>query len=94
MVDLNDGKWKVYDFSQKYKRKANVKTTEDKLLSKLIDARLKNRLSRKALGEKSDVSLQTITQIENCGRNPSLKMFIKLANALDLEIKLVPKKRQ
>lgn len=93
MVDLNDGNWKVYDFSQSIKRKANTKTTEDKLLTKLIDARLKKKLSRRALAEQSGVCLPTITQIENCGRNPTLKMFVKLATALGLEIKLVPKPR-
>ena len=94
MVDLNDGNWKAFEFPKRFGKKNMHQIAENKLLTAFVKARHKKKLTQKMLAEKADVCWLTVSQIENGRRNPSLKSFIRLAEAMDMEIKLVPKKRQ
>ena len=59
---------------------------------KLIGKRIKffreeQNLTQENLAEKSGLSLDYIGKIEVCINKPGLKALIKIANALDIEIK-------
>lgn len=53
---------------------------------RIQELRKAKRLSQEKVAEKADISPTYLSRIE-CGReNPTLDMFIKLANALEVEI--------
>lgn len=92
MIDLNDGKWKVYEFPKRFGKKNIHQIAENKLLSAFVNARCKKKLTQKMLAEKADMCWLSVSHIENGRRNPSLKSFLRLVEALGMELKLVPKK--
>lgn len=62
------------------------------LRKQLLQARKEKGLTQKQVAQKSGLTQQMISRIETIGGNtPSLDTFVKYANALDMEIKIVSK---
>ena len=65
--------------------------TEYKLLGELISLRKAKGLSQVELAKKSGYQQQVISRIEQRETSPTLKTLCCVADALDVEIKLVPR---
>lgn len=62
------------------------------LLEQLRAARLAQGLSQRELGERIGLPQSNIARLESGGADPSLSKILELARALDLDLKLVPRK--
>jgi transcriptional regulator with XRE-family HTH domain len=62
------------------------------LVQVVKDLRTEERISQRALSERSGLTQAHISQIETGRSEPGLSSFIDMARALDLEVVLVPKK--
>lgn len=67
---------------------------ERELLKTFIDLRYKLELTQQKLSELTGINQADISKIESGKRVPSLKLITRLADALDMDIKitLVPRK--
>lgn len=65
---------------------------EADIVLSILEARYQARLTQKELSEKSGVAQSDISKIESGRGNPTLKMLMRLAQAMDchLELKFVP----
>lgn len=61
------------------------------LRKQLLQIRKEKGLSQRDVANKSNLTQQMVSRIENLDNTPSLETFIKYANALDMEIKLEAK---
>ena len=61
----------------------------------MIDARLAKNLTQKELAERTGINQADISKIENGTRNPSLKLLQRIAEGMDmvLKIEFVPKQK-
>ena len=59
----------------------------------LVDARISQNLTQKQLSERTGINQADISKLENGTRNPSLNMLKRLADGLDMTLKLefIPK---
>lgn len=66
---------------------------EYQLARKLIEKRLKQKISQRELAKRVKTTQAVISRIESMSSNPSLGLLKRVAKALDsrLEIRLVPK---
>ena len=66
---------------------------EYQLARKLIEKRLKQKISQRDLAKKVKTTQAVISRIENMNSNPSLNFLKRIADALDsrLEIHFLPK---
>ena len=64
------------------------------LVQAMIDARKVSGLTQKELSERTGIAQADISKLENGTRNPSLKMLKRLAEGMDMTLRLefVPKK--
>ena len=58
------------------------------VIQTIIDARIAQGLTQKALANKTGMSQADISKLENGTRNPSIKLLKKLATGLGMELKL------
>lgn len=58
------------------------------VIKAIIDARIEQGLTQKALAEKVGMNQADISKLENGNRNPSLGLLKKLAAGLGMELKL------
>lgn len=61
----------------------------------LVDARISQNMTQKQLAQKTGINQADISKIENGTRNPSLNLLKRLAEGLDmiLKIEFLPKNR-
>lgn len=61
----------------------------------MVDARISQNLTQKELAERTGINQADISKLENGTRNPSLKLLKRLAEGMDMTLKLefIPKKR-
>ena len=61
----------------------------------LVDARISQNLTQKQLSERTGINQADISKLENGTRNPSLNMLKRLADGLDMTLKLefIPKQK-
>lgn len=61
----------------------------------LVDARISQNLTQKQLAERTGINQADISKLENGTRNPSLNLLKRLADGLDmvLKIEFVPKQK-
>lgn len=61
----------------------------------IVDARISQNLSQKELAERTGINQADISKLENGTRNPSLKLLKRLAEGMDMTLKLefIPKKQ-
>ncbi|MCL1859779.1 MAG: helix-turn-helix transcriptional regulator [Oscillospiraceae bacterium] len=65
--------------------------TEYRLLGELIKLRKEQGLTQKKLAEKTGKKQQVISQIEKHEKSPTLKTLCRLADALNVDIRFVPR---
>ncbi|MBQ8596922.1 MAG: helix-turn-helix transcriptional regulator [Lachnospiraceae bacterium] len=67
---------------------------ELEVIRALVEARISQNMTQKELSERTGIHQADISKIENGSRNPSLKLLQKLADGLDmiLKIEFIPKK--
>lgn len=60
----------------------------------MVDARISQNLSQKELAKRTGINQADISKLENGTRNPSLKLLKRLADGMDMTLKLefIPKK--
>ena len=58
------------------------------IIQAMIDARISQDMTQKALSEKTGITQADISRIENGTRNPSLAMMKRLAEGLGMQLKL------
>lgn len=61
----------------------------------IIDARISQNLTQKQLAERTGINQADISKLENGTRNPSIKLLKRLAEGMDmvLKIEFIPKQR-
>ncbi|MCR5833437.1 MAG: helix-turn-helix domain-containing protein [Selenomonadaceae bacterium] len=62
--------------------------TEMNLIRALIDARNYRNMTQKELSERTGISQTEISRIENGARNPSIRLLQKLADGMDMLLKI------
>ena len=55
----------------------------------IVDARISRNLTQKELAERTGFNQADISKLENGTRNPSLKLLKRLAEGMDMDLKLV-----
>jgi len=61
----------------------------------IVDARISQNLTQKELAEKTGIHQADISKLENGTRNPSIKLLKRLAEGMDmvLKIEFIPKQK-
>ena len=55
----------------------------------IVDARTSQNMTQKELAERTGINQADISKLENGTRNPSLKLLKRLAEGMDMDLKLV-----
>lgn len=78
------------EFKEEYERLE----PEFNIMQAVIDARKKNHFTQQELAEKTGIAQSDISKLENGNSNPTISMLQRLADGMNMEIKLefVPKK--
>ncbi len=76
-----------------FRRHYETQQPEFDIIRALVDARASRNMKQKELAEKVGMSQADISKIENGTRNPSLNMLKKLADGMDMNLRLefIPK---
>ena len=76
-----------------FKKEYEVLEPEYEIISSLIDARKSNNVTQKQLSEATGIAQSDISKIENGSANPTLKLLQRLAEGLNMSLKVefVPK---
>ena len=76
-----------------FKKEYEALEPEYEIISSLIDARKSNNVTQKQLSEATGIAQSDISKIENGSANPTLKLLQRLAEGLNMSLKveLVPK---
>lgn len=76
-----------------FKREYDALEPEYEIISSLIDARKANKVTQKQLSEATGIAQSDISKIENGSANPTLKILQRLAEGLNMSLKVefVPK---
>lgn len=70
-------------------RKAWKESEAEYLMSKaLIEARLKKKISQRALAKRANTTQAVISRIESMDGNPSIQLLQRIAVALNLKLKI------
>lgn len=78
------------DFRQEYE---NLQPEFD-VIRAMIEARISKNLTQKQLAERTGINQADISKLENGTRNPSIKLLKRLAEGMDMALKIefVPKR--
>ena len=65
------------------------------IIRAIVDARIANNLTQKQLAERTGINQADISKLENGTRNPSINLLKRLAEGMDmvLKIEFVPKQK-
>lgn len=76
-----------------FKKEYEAIQPEMAVIRALVDARISQNLTQKQLSERTGIHQADISKLENGTRNPSLNMLKRLADGLDmiLKIEFIPK---
>ena len=79
----------------KFKKEYEAIQPEMAVIRALVDARTSQNLTQKQLSERTGINQADISKLENGTRNPSLNMLKRLADGLDmvLKIEFIPKQK-
>ena len=88
--DFFEEQMKDSDFNKEYN---NLKPEFD-VIRAMVDARTSQNLTQKQLSEITGINQADISKLENGTRNPTLNMLKRLADGMDmmLKIEFIPKK--
>ena len=67
---------------------------EMNVIRAIVDTRIAQNLTQKELAEKTGIAQTEISRIENGTRNPSLKILQRLADGMDMVLKISLKKKK
>ena len=70
----------------------NIINLKNEIIHKLINERIKLKLSQRDLAEKTGIHQSAIARIETKGAFPRIETLFIIANVLGLELKFVNKK--
>ena len=78
-----------------FKKEYEAIQPEMAVIRALIDARISQNLTQKQLSERTGINQADISKLEKGTRNPSLNMLKRLADGLDMTLKLefIPKQK-
>ena len=87
--DFLDEQLQDSEFREEYEKNQ----PEIEIIRTLVKARISQNMTQRELAEKTGINQADISKIENGNRNPSLKLLQKLADGMDmiLKIEFVPK---
>ena len=76
-----------------FKKEFEALEPEYEIISSLIEARKSNNVTQKQLSEATGIAQSDISKIENGSANPTLKLLQRLAEGLNMSLKVefVPK---
>ena len=76
-----------------FKKEYEALEPEYEIISSLIDARKSCNITQKQLSENTGIAQSDISKIENGSGNPTLKILLRLAEGLgmNLKVEFVPK---
>ena len=77
-----------------FKKEYDALETEFSLIEALLDARIASGMTQKELSGRSGVSQANISKIENGEYNPSVAVLRRLADAMDMDLKITFVPRQ
>jgi len=92
-IDVQAEIQKRLDADPEFKKVWNESRSEFEALGNLIKIRKQKGLSQTMLAEKSGNKQQVISRIENKENSPSLKTLCSILDAMDYDIKFVPRER-
>lgn len=78
-----------------FKKEYDNLQPEFDVIRAIVDARISQNLTQKQLAEKTGINQADISKIENGTRNPSLNLLKRLAEGMDmiLKIEFIPKNK-
>lgn len=76
-----------------FKKEYDEIQPEMDIIRAIVDARISQNLTQKQLAERTGINQADISKLENGTRNPSLKLLKRLADGMDmvLKIEFIPK---
>ena len=86
-----DQQMKNPDFKEEYEK---IQPELD-IIRAIVDARVSQNLTQKELTERTGINQADISKLENGTRNPSLRLLQRLADGMDmvLKIEFIPKSK-
>ncbi len=86
-----DQQMKNPDFKEEYEK---IQPELD-IIRAIVDARVSQNLTQKELAERTGINQADISKLENGTRNPSLRLLQRLADGMDmvLKIEFIPKSK-
>ncbi|MBO4987721.1 MAG: helix-turn-helix transcriptional regulator [Lachnospiraceae bacterium] len=65
------------------------------VIKAMVEARISKNLTQQQLAERTGINQADISKLENGTRNPSIKLLKRLADGMDMALKIefIPKKR-
>ena len=61
---------------------------ELQVIRAMIDARVKNNMTQKELAERSGIDQSEISRLERGTRNPSIRLLQRIADAMNMDLKI------
>ncbi len=79
-----------------FEKEYNAIQPEMDVIRALVDARISQNLTQKQLAERTGINQADISKLENGTRNPSINLLKRLAEGLDmiLKIEFIPKQKK
>ena len=79
----------------KFRKEYEAIQPEMDIIRAMVDARISQNLTQKELAERTGIHQADISKLENGTRNPSLKLLKRLADGMDmvLRIEFIPKQK-
>ena len=71
-----------------FRKEYEALESEYTLIQSLIDARKENHMTQKQLSEATGIAQADISKIENGSGNPTIKLLQRLANGLNMNLKI------
>lgn len=80
---------------EEFRREYESMQPEFDVIRAMVDARISQNLTQKELAERTGINQADISKLENGTRNPSVNLLKRLAEGMDmiLKIEFIPKQR-
>ncbi|HHX55172.1 MAG TPA: helix-turn-helix transcriptional regulator [Clostridiales bacterium] len=80
---------------EEFKKEYDDLQPEFDVIRAIVDARVSQNLTQKQLAERSGINQADISKLESGTRNPSIKLLKRLADGMDMALKIdfIPKQK-
>lgn len=80
---------------EEFKKEYDNLQPELDVIRAIVDARVSQNLTQKQLAERSGINQADISKLENGTRNPSINLLKRLADGMDMALKIefIPKQK-